>query len=140
MEKIRVVIDTNILVSAHIAPGRVIHKIVDEWVECKFTLVLPKSVLEEAIEVLKRKDINLEKIEKLLNLISQKAVLVEPKTKIVVVRGDPEDNKFLECAVEGNAKYIISGDKHLLALKQYKNIQIIQARKFIDVLSKIHTL
>lgn len=139
MEKIKVVIDTNIFVSAHIAPGKVIQKIIDEWVEGKFTLVISKLILAEIIEVFKRKEIDLEKIGKLLDLISRKAVLVEPKMKIEVVKDDPEDNKFLECAVKGNAKYIVSGDKHLLSLKQFKNIQIIEPKKFIELLSK-HTL
>ncbi len=139
MKEIKVVIDTNIFVSAHITPGKVIQKIIDEWVEGKFTLVISKLILEEIIEVFRSKEIDLEKIRKLLNLISQKAVLVEPKTKIDVVKDDPEDNKFLECAVKGNAEYIVSGDKHLLLLKQFKNIQIIEPKKFTELLSK-HTL
>ncbi len=50
------------------------------------------------------------------------------------VRKDPEDNKFIACAVEGDADYIVSGDEHLLDLKHYKSIQIVDARAFLKIL------
>ena len=134
MEEIKkVVIDTNIFVSAHIAGGTIIQEIIDKWIEEKFILLISKPILEEIIEVFKRKRIEAKKIEKLLNLISQKAILIEPKEKLEIIKDDPEDNKFLECAVEGKADYIVSGDIHLLSLKKYKDIPIFKVREFIKL-------
>jgi len=59
---------------------------------------------------------------------------VSPTEKILVVLADTTDNKFVEAAITGNTNYIVSGDKHLLDLKEYKSIPIITAREFIDIL------
>ena len=52
------------------------------------------------------------------------------------VKEDPEDNKFIACAIEGKADYIVSGDGHLLNLKHYKGIQIVDANSFLKILRK----
>ncbi len=52
----------------------------------------------------------------------------------IVVLADTSDNKFIEAAIKGGTDYIVSGDKHLLDLKEYKSIPIITAREFIDIL------
>jgi hypothetical protein len=56
---------------------------------------------------------------------------VETKSKIFVVIDDPTDNIFLECALDGSADFIISGDKHLLAIKVYKGVEIMRAGEFL---------
>jgi predicted nucleic acid-binding protein len=50
---------------------------------------------------------------------------------------DPEDNMVLECAIEGHARYIVSGDNHLLVLKEFRGIQIVRATDFLQVLAKM---
>ncbi|MFZ5911654.1 MAG: PIN domain-containing protein, partial [Chloroflexota bacterium] len=57
-----------------------------------------------------------------------------PKSQIFVVLADTTDNKFIEAAITGRTDCIVSGDKHLLDLKEYKSIPIITAREFIDIL------
>lgn len=59
------------------------------------------------------------------------AEFVGKKSKISTIIADPTDNVFLECAVDGEADYIISGDKHLLDLGMYNGVQIIRAREFL---------
>ena len=56
---------------------------------------------------------------------------VETKSKISVVTIDPTDNIFLECALDGDADFIISGDRHLLDIKVYKDIDIVRAGEFL---------
>jgi predicted nucleic acid-binding protein len=60
--------------------------------------------------------------------------VVNPKSKISVVKDDPDDNKFLECAEEGGASYVVSGDGHLLGVGEYKNIQALSPATFIALL------
>jgi predicted nucleic acid-binding protein len=60
-------------------------------------------------------------------------MITEPSFKVEIIGEDPADNKFLECALMANAEYILRGDKHLLKLKNYKNIKIISAIEFINL-------
>ena len=65
------------------------------------------------------------------SLIIEKSMLVVPTKKLKVV-SDPDDDKFVEAAVEGKANVIISQDKHLLSLKNYKDIKIITPETFLE--------
>jgi hypothetical protein len=58
-------------------------------------------------------------------------MLVSGKLKVDKIKEDPEDNKFLSCGLEGNANYIVTGDRHLLKIKSFHNVQIITPKKFI---------
>lgn len=68
-------------------------------------------------------------------VIRKDAISVAPTRKIEVIKEDPSDNKFLECAIEAHADYIISGDKHLKKLVEFEGIKIIDARKFLNILA-----
>jgi putative PIN family toxin of toxin-antitoxin system len=63
--------------------------------------------------------------------------IVKPSKRIFAIQEDPDDNRVLECAVEGSAKYIISGDTHLLNLRQYKNIRIVSPDEYLAILYEI---
>lgn len=88
--------------------------------------------MEEFAKVLKR-DFNTdeneikERIETFLKIIK----LVLPQIKIQAVKEDPDDDKVLEAALEANADYIVSGDTHLLKIKEFKGIKIITAKEFL---------
>lgn len=60
-------------------------------------------------------------------------VVITPQQKIDVIKDDPKDNIFVECALEGNCKYIVSGDQHLQRLKEYEKIEILEPGKFIEL-------
>ena len=64
--------------------------------------------------------------------------MTEDSIKVSEIKQDPEDNKFLACALEGEAAYIVSGDNHLLKLKHYKGIQIVTARSFLEIIKNYH--
>jgi len=68
-----------------------------------------------------------------ISLLIEIATLVEPKKKLKVVKDDPQDNKFLECALEAKADLIVSGDKHLLKLKEYEGIPIVSSADFLKL-------
>ena len=73
-------------------------------------------------------------IESLINLIEREAIILSDSIKIKVINDDPDDNKFLACALEAEADYIISGDKHLLNLHYFKDIPIITVREFLRII------
>ena len=64
-------------------------------------------------------------------LISRQAVLVKPEEKLDVIVSDESDNRYVECAVAGNAQYIVTGDEHLLALGEYEGIAILTPAAFV---------
>lgn len=133
MLKPKVVVDTNIFVSAHLISNGNPARVIDCWIEGEYVLLVSKSIVEEIIRVLHEKGITTQKIEKLLFLLSKKTIMIASKEEIFVVKDDPSDNKFLECAVLGKANYIVSGDKHLLGLGEYEGIKILTPKEFLDV-------
>ena len=68
-----------------------------------------------------------------LNLIIAACEMTEPRSRVTVCR-DPEDNKFIECAVEAKCVFVVSGDKDLLTVKKYRDIQIVTVAEFLDSL------
>ncbi len=76
-----------------------------------------------------------ENIKRFFKLIFRKAIITKDRYKTDRITNDPTDNKFLACALEGNADYILSRDPHLRNLKHYQGIQIIDATSFINKIS-----
>lgn len=130
----RVVVDTNILVSALGWKGNE-RKALDKILYNDFVLLISPDLIDELTSVITREKFNFipqnEKLEFLM-LIKMFCENVVPKTKISEILEDPEDNKVLECAVDGNGDLIISGDDHLLRLGRYKEIKIMNAKEFLS--------
>lgn len=80
-----------------------------------------------------------EQVSETIDDIREFAHIVEPKQKLMVINRDPDDNKFLECSLEGGAEYIVSGDKDLLDLKTYQGIYILSPAAFLAILSSDRT-
>ena len=130
--KIRIVIDTNIFVSSFMGGNP--RKIIDLWKEGKITLCLSNDILDEYINVLKRIGLaDEDELAELLSLFSKGFnILFTMKTpKLEIVKEDPDDDKFIECAIALKAEYIITGDKAILSLGQYMNIRILSPIEFI---------
>jgi len=73
----------------------------------------------------------------ILEAIREISIFVSPTQRILVIREDDADNRILECAIEGKAKYIISGDKHhLLPIKQCRGIKILSPKDFLEIFQK----
>lgn len=131
--KKRVVLDTNIFISI-LKRGK-LRSILDYWIDGKFDLVISDEILEEIFRVLLRPKFNFtaEEIENLGSLIFERAIMCNPIQKITICK-DRDDNKFIECALKGEAEYIVSGDSDLLTLKKFKNIEIISPIEFLNKL------
>lgn len=131
-EKIKVVIDTYVLISS--LWGGKPYNIIELWNNDKLLVIVSQQVIDEYFNVLDRFELTDEDIEYLTILFSdpKRTLLVEPKSKTSIIKKDPADNKFLDCAGEGEVDFIISGDRHLLKLEKFKNIDIITPSCFID--------
>jgi len=128
----KAVIDTNVFVSSFYGGNP--RKIIDLWKKGDISLCLSKEILDEYIEVLQRiglKDEN--EIEELLSLFAKGVnILFTTKTPhIRVVKDDPDDDKFIECAVALKAEVIITGDKALRAMGEYMGIKILSPQEFL---------
>ncbi len=133
----KLVIDTNIFVSSFF--GGSPRRVIDLWKEGKVTLCLSSKILDEYISVLRRIGLEDEKeLAELLDVLSKGInILFTRKTpELHLIREDPDDDKFIECAVELRADYIVTGDKALLDFKEYMGIQILTAREFLNFVCK----
>ena len=126
--------DTNFLVSATQWNYSVSHKLLQKLIINNVEIFTTKEVLDELAEVLKRDFLyNEEEIKNILERVLQFVTLVTSSKKIDIVKEDPDDNKIIECAIESNADYIISYDKHLLKLREYENIKIITPKEALSL-------
>ena len=130
MSSSRVVFDTNILLSAFLFGGN--PEVLFEAVRAgKIELVTSPRILTEFASLLKNKfSWEDDDIRDAVTVIGRRAELVKPKQKLSVLE-DEADNRVLECAVEGNAGYIISGDHHLLDMREFRGIPILRASEFL---------
>jgi putative PIN family toxin of toxin-antitoxin system len=132
----RVVLDTNIFISMTL--GGYVGKINDFWKSGEFTLVVSDVIVSEYLTVLQRPKFHLsaDTILAILSRVQRKAEFITPAESIQWVDADPNDDRFLEAGVTGRADYIVSGDRHLLELKNFRGIEILTAKEFIGRLGK----
>ena len=134
----RITVDTNVLISASFWEGasyKIIWKVENKEIE----LVISKEIIEEFVNVLEYEEIQRKiknknlKMKRTVEKIVFLSTIVEPKQSFNVVEDDPDDNKIIECAVEGNVDYIVSQDKHLLKLREFEGIKIITSKTFLEI-------
>lgn len=134
----RVILDTNILVSALIRRDSIPGQILDAWFEDRFILLVHPLLLEELRAVTRRPRIRaLIRPSEAGRLINQIRSLAEPVTDLPATRRseDPADDFLLAMCVAGHADYLVTGDKSdLLALRRHNRTAIVMARAFLDVL------
>lgn len=135
MEKPRVVIDTNVLVSI-LKGSHQLSFIYAAFKEDRFKLVVNTEILRELSAVLcePRLGINSEDIKELFRLIKIKASRIKSTAPFINVCRDTEDNFILELALTAKADIILTGDKDLLCLNPFKNIGIIPPKEFMNFL------
>ena len=136
--KLRAVIDTNLFISGLFARDSVSAQLQDLWINQDFELVTSIEIIKEISRVLnyphikKRFKPTEENIRRFYRLIFRKAIISKDIYQTDKVADDPTDNKFLACALEKKADYIVSRDSHLRNLKHYHGIQIVDATTFIE--------
>ncbi len=128
----KVVFDTNIIVSALVFPGGRGEAALRRIVEERDQLVLSKPILDELLGILGRKfSRDAEELAHVAVFLSELAQYVKPRRRLHVVKDEP-DNRILECALTGRAKAIVTGDHALLALGEYQGVRIISLREYLE--------
>jgi len=130
---VKVVFDTNVLVSAVVFPGGrgedARRRILDERDE----LCLSKPILDELLGVLARKFArDAEESARVAVFLGELATMAKPGRRIHVLK-DAADNRVLECAVAARAAVIVTGDKALLALAQFRGVRILSLRDYLGI-------
>lgn len=140
----RVVLDTNVVVSSFIVPTGSPAKVLKRMRDGAYELFVSDSILAEYRDVLQEACISVrhgytrDEVAQLVDELGDYAFVVTPQEVSAVVGADPDDDKFIECAVAAGAGYIVSGDKHLLALKEYAGVQILSPAAFLLLLETEH--
>ena len=131
-----VVLDTNILISAVFWRGNP-YNIVRYGLLGKYSLYISTDILNETEEKLRIKfGFPEDEIEEHISILIEYSYIVEPSEKINIIKDDPDDNAVLECAVASKAEYIVSGDRHLLKLKEFRGIKILKPKYFLTLINK----
>jgi len=132
---IKVVIDTNVFVSSFFGGNP--RQVIDLWKEGHITLCLSNTIVDEYTDVLRRMGLpDAKELDELLSLFASgfHSVFTTQTPELNIVEKDPDDNKFIECAVALNAEYIISGDKALIEIQRYLKIKIVNPKDFLNLM------
>ncbi len=131
----KVVFDTNILISAAIAKGKP-HKLLIKAISKDFTILTSDVLLVELEDVISRQKFKLTSNEKkkFINTLKKTVKIIKLKSTFKIVKEDPDDDIVLNTAYDAKASYIVSGDKHLLKLKKFKGVKIVNADKMLGIL------
>lgn len=129
----KVVLDTNVFVSGVFFSGPP-HQILKAWGDGKIQLAVSLEIIDEyrrvgEILAAEHPSINLTPV---LEYVLQNAEIYSAQPLTTPVCEDPEDDKFLACALEGGSNVIVSGDRHLLKVSGYHNIKILKPRDFVN--------
>ncbi len=135
-----IVLDNNVIISALLSKKGSPARIVRRWEAGEFDLLTSPPLLDEL-----RRALAYERVQKYMKLSEEEiatfirrfrtiAVGVDPQVSLEVIEKDPDDNRLLECAVAGRASFIVSGDEHLLELKEFQGIVILSPAGFITML------
>lgn len=126
------VIDTNVLISALAWHGKPL-EVLKLAGKGEIQMILSRQQLQELARVLRYQKINFteQQAEERIQLIKNIAHIVDVHIHLDAIPEDPDDNIILATAVENNAAYLITGDKHLLKLKQYENVKIMTPGDFL---------
>jgi len=134
----RIVLDANQFVSAVLVPVGRPAQILQAWRAGHFELAFSPAILAEVRRVLlyprlqRKHGWGESQIDDFLAGVTSAATLMPGKLSIRVVPDDPTDDKYVACALEAGAKYIVSGDKHLTRLRHYQGIEIVTPAFFIE--------
>ncbi len=135
----RVVLDTNVWLSSIFWKGEA-NKLMKLLLNNKIEIIVTDEILAEIVEVLNKeekfqrfiKDRN-QNIEELIRTVLSFSNLIKTKTKINLIKEHPKDNIILEAAFDGKADYIISYDRHILNMLEFRKIKILEPKDFLKI-------
>jgi len=130
---VKVVLDTNVFVSGVFFSGPPF-QILQAWRDEKIQMVISPEILEEyrrVGEILAEEHPTIE-LEPMLEYVIHHAVVFSTSPLSERVCDDPDDDKFLACALASGSNLVVSGDRHLLKVSGYQNIEVLKPRDFLD--------
>jgi putative PIN family toxin of toxin-antitoxin system len=133
--ELRVVLDTNVYISAFTHPERPMYQIWHQALARRYQLLISRAIVNELADVL-RTDFHWEerRLRRRMKLVTRVGELITPRITLNVIPEDPDDDRVLECAVDGRANLIVSGDRHLRRLRVYEGIPIVRPVDFLRTL------
>ena len=140
MPPLLIVLDTNLLVSYLLTQGKTISRIIEYWRQRRVEVLVSPAIVDELRDVLNRA-----RLRKLMTgdpysimlMVEIDAFHTAGEVEAVGACRDPKDDKFLACAVEGRADFIVTGDNDLLELARYEGIRIIQAHELVAIVESL---
>ena len=129
----KVIIDTNVFISGIFFTGPP-YQILQAWRNNYLNIVISPEILEEYQQVseeLLEKYPNVD-LMPIFNMILSRSKLVLAKKLPQQICDDPDDDKFITCAIVSNTKLVVSGDKHLLKISGFKGIRVFKPKEFVD--------
>ena len=136
----RIVADTNVLVSSLVKRGRP-HELLLRIDGIDIRLISSNALMAELISVLAEeriaKYVAKSDVERFLRYVGRRTTLVRIRSRFKAVRDDPKDDVVLNTAYGGEAEHIVSGDKHLIPLREFKGIRIVTVSDMLDLLEKM---
>jgi uncharacterized protein len=129
---VTVVFDTNILISPLVFPGKQAEKALLRVIDGPDRLILSKPIVDELLRVLARKFArDAEQLARTAIFLADISEMVRPTRRLHVFKDEP-DNRILECAVAGHAAAIVTGDRQMLAHRNFESIAIISLRTYLE--------
>jgi len=134
---LRVVLDTNVLVSAIISDGKP-RELLRRGISKEFCIVTSDLILRELSSVIRRPKFrtNEDEIHRIILALIQAAEVVEVVSRFSLVDEDPKDDMVVETAYDGKATFIVSGDSHLLTIEDFRGIKIVSVNRMLISLEK----
>jgi len=141
----RVVLDANVVISALITPQGAMAQVLDFWKQGVYELVLSPAILDEIARVAhypriqERYRLDDAEIDEFIRLLGEEATLIQTSFRVQAVVEDPDDDRYVECAVAAGADLIVTGDAHLLKLGDYQGIRMTKPGDFLLLLRLLPT-
>lgn len=137
----KAVLDANVIISSLLSPGESISTIMKHWKNNAFSLISSNQILDEINQVLQRLTqkgfLAKQEVDKFMNKLTKKSTIINTVTNLDIVI-DKKDNRYLACAKDSKAQYLVSGDKkHLLHLKRFKYTKIVSPSEFAQILENL---
>ncbi len=131
----RVVLDTNVLVSAVISNGKP-RELLRKGLENQFSIVTSDSILKELATVLRRPKFKTseDEVHRIILAMIRSSEVVNVKSKFEAVKEDQKDDMIINTAYDGRSDIIVTGDKHLLKLKSFRGIRIVTVESMLNLL------
>jgi len=129
----KIILDTNVLISGIFFTGPP-YQILKAWQEGKIKIIASEEILSEYQRVAEELSNQFPSVEanRILELITIHAEIIDATDFQITICEDPDDNKFIACALASKSKIIVSGDNHLINVSGYKGIQVVKPHEFTE--------